>query len=446
MKKMRFITMIVLVAVTALGWISFVMNNGSQLVQYKNNIKTADEWVEEGLYQRAILKYKQAITYKSTEENWKKMLTAYEKRYAEDSRILDEYMSSLEEAISHYPDNVAFIKKLANFYWELGDYDLMYECLQDAEVNGVNDKAIKELKQKVKYSYAINYDEYLEVKPMSGMSYAFYNGEFWGAVDAEGEIVLDDVCQYASSENSEGIRVYTLDIGSRLLAADYMVLGIFPFEVTEAGVFSEDLVAVKKNESYNYYDSFAKEQFGGFEEAGAFQNKKAVVRKKGKDFFINKEGKKTGKEYADIVVDGNGYYTAGEVIVAAEKEGQYCLYSEKLKKVKGFTADKIDICTSDNVMAFEENEKWGFVDSEGKVIIKPEYEDAKSFSNGLAAVCKDGKWGFINYQNEVVIDYQFADAAYFNNGGSCMVRTDAANVEDGIIWQLLILNLGITEE
>ncbi|MBV8844761.1 MAG: WG repeat-containing protein, partial [Bryobacterales bacterium] len=40
--------------------------------------------------------------------------------------------------------------------------------------------------------------------------------------------------------------------------------------------------------------------------------------------------------------------------------------------------------------------RWGFVDHCGNFVIKPEYEDLKSFSEGCAPVRREGKWGLIN--------------------------------------------------
>src|SRR5580692_10691799 len=35
---------------------------------------------------------------------------------------------------------------------------------------------------------------------------------------------------------------------------------------------------------------------------------------------------------------------------------------------------------------------WGFIDKTGHMIIKPQYEDVRQFSEGLAGVKKDGLW------------------------------------------------------
>lgn len=61
--------------------------------------------------------------------------------------------------------------------------------------------------------------------------------------------------------------------------------------------------------------------------------------------------------------------------------------------------------------------------------IAPQYEDARIFSDGLAAVKKDGKWGYIDAGNNVVIDFQF-DVVYSFNEGKAIVGNYAAG-EDG---------------
>jgi len=54
--------------------------------------------------------------------------------------------------------------------------------------------------------------------------------------------------------------------------------------------------------------------------------------------------------------------------------------------------------------------------------IAPQYEDAQEFSEGLAAVKKDGKWGYIDETGKVVIPFQY-DVAYVFNEGCAVVGT-----------------------
>ena len=42
------------------------------------------------------------------------------------------------------------------------------------------------------------------------------------------------------------------------------------------------------------------------------------------------------------------------------------------------------------------NGKWGYMNREGKVVIQPSFDDALTFSEGMAAVQVGGKWGYID--------------------------------------------------
>lgn len=58
-----------------------------------------------------------------------------------------------------------------------------------------------------------------------------------------------------------------------------------------------------------------------------------------------------------------------------------------------------------------------YIDITGKVVIANQgWEDASYFSEGLAAVCKDGKWGYINTSGEYVIEPQYDAARDFSCG------------------------------
>jgi hypothetical protein len=56
----------------------------------------------------------------------------------------------------------------------------------------------------------------------------------------------------------------------------------------------------------------------------------------------------------------------------------------------------------------------GFIDRAGKVIFR--FQSARDFSEGLAAVEKDGKWGFIDPQGQFQVPPTFESAGSFNGG------------------------------
>lgn len=63
--------------------------------------------------------------------------------------------------------------------------------------------------------------------------------------------------------------------------------------------------------------------------------------------------------------------------------------------------------SSDNLIAFYNGRKWGYMDNNGVIIIKPQYEEVCAFKNNLAAVKKKGKWGFVNKQNKTIIPFDY---------------------------------------
>ena len=67
---------------------------------------------------------------------------------------------------------------------------------------------------------------------------------------------------------------------------------------------------------------------------------------------------------------------------------------------------------SEGLAAVQKGGKWGYIDTEGQLVISPEYDGANNFSEGLACVQKDGKWGCIDTKGQVVIPLEY-DSAQF---------------------------------
>ncbi|HVT83357.1 MAG TPA: WG repeat-containing protein, partial [Phycisphaerae bacterium] len=60
--------------------------------------------------------------------------------------------------------------------------------------------------------------------------------------------------------------------------------------------------------------------------------------------------------------------------------------------------------------------KWGYIDPTGKIAILPAYEDARFFSEGLAAVRRNGKYGYIDKTGKLIIPPQFQYGFDFHEG------------------------------
>ncbi len=61
--------------------------------------------------------------------------------------------------------------------------------------------------------------------------------------------------------------------------------------------------------------------------------------------------------------------------------------------------------------------RFGYIDTRGRWAIKPVFEDAGPFSNGLARVCENGRCGFIDKSGEVAIPLRFSEVEDFDQDG-----------------------------
>lgn len=62
------------------------------------------------------------------------------------------------------------------------------------------------------------------------------------------------------------------------------------------------------------------------------------------------------------------------------------------------------------------NGKWGFIGSDLKFIIEPQFEQAMEFNEGLACVESGEKWGFVNLKGEFVIPAKYDYPGTFHDG------------------------------
>jgi len=68
---------------------------------------------------------------------------------------------------------------------------------------------------------------------------------------------------------------------------------------------------------------------------------------------------------------------------------------------------------------------WGYINQDGKLIIKPQYQQADYFYEGLAAVKKNNKWGFVDSRNRMIIEPQTDTVLHFSEGWCAVGNLDA---------------------
>ena len=75
--------------------------------------------------------------------------------------------------------------------------------------------------------------------------------------------------------------------------------------------------------------------------------------------------------------------------------------------------------------------KWGFVNSNGEIVINPEYDYVFNFSEGIAAVSLRGKLGFIDMTGTFIVPCEYSKVeSHFKNGEGELVKGDKIYVFD----------------
>lgn len=422
--KYKTLIPICLVAFSVMSWFSVFKENVTESTSYKKLEKQADESYKKELYQQAYGDYEKAFSVKQSQSIEDKILASYkafdEEEYTEETATA--YLEALYKACDRFPEVNSYWEEAIEMNIEKENFkEAMALCKKAEKADAKSDKLI-ELYQDVLYSYKLG-------NACSGYKNAV-NGYFLTdtgttkgrmASDGQNYQVLDE--KEVGYVGDDGIYL-SRDAEDRIrfIDLDGIIRGKVNLDVTDFGLYQEGFCAVKYQDAYGFIDLDGNILIDGLRYAGCFQNGKAVIcDNEGKWALIDTEGKICSDYFEEIKVDYAGRYLFGENVIA-KKDGKYGLYNSSLKKEKKeLDVSEVDIPVEKGLVAYKKNEKWGFIDSTGKVKIEPAYENARSFSNGFAAVCQDGKWGLINEKGQIILDYTYNEIGYMSDKGTCYV-------------------------
>jgi hypothetical protein len=189
-----------------------------------------------------------------------------------------------------------------------------------------------------------------------------------------------------------------------------------------ATYFSEGLAAVKINHKWGFIDKTGKiviePQFNFWQAQfnSAFSDGLVAVNfNNGKDESFKQDGNNVSNVkwgFAD---------KKGRLVIPPKFEGDYF-------QPPRFTEGLAPVIFSSMFPGSQSfvgiGAKFGYIDKTGEYVIKPIYDKAINFQEGLAAVTVDGKEGFINTKGEVVIPLIYKLALSFENGYAIVVMND----------------------
>jgi hypothetical protein len=70
----------------------------------------------------------------------------------------------------------------------------------------------------------------------------------------------------------------------------------------------------------------------------------------------------------------------------------------------------------DPLYPIKQGDLWGYVNTEGEMIINPKFDSAQILFEDLGAVKNGDKWGYVNRNGDLIIPAQFKEASYFTEG------------------------------
>lgn len=140
------------------------------------------------------------------------------------------------------------------------------------------------------------------------------------------------------------------------------------------------------------------------------------VEKNGKTGFRDLDGKIVIEpiyDMAEMFSEGYSAVTVGEKHGFIDETGKYVLPLQSYDFLGSLHNGLAD---------FRINDQVGFINIKGEVVIKPQFDWADEFSEGLCVVRNDngklgsGKNGYIDTTGKLVIDFKFKYAGKFENG------------------------------
>ncbi|EPJ2294880.1 WG repeat-containing protein, partial [Campylobacter coli] len=91
------------------------------------------------------------------------------------------------------------------------------------------------------------------------------------------------------------------------------------------------------------------------------------------------------------------------------------IYKEKCDDGDG-KACFAGIFVSGDLIRVKIDGQWSFLDKNGEIIAKPEFDDIWGFSEGLAKIELNGKYGFIDRSGKFAIEPKFDSGGHFSEG------------------------------
>lgn len=424
MKKtsMRLLIVVSLMALVACSWYMLLDNTKKDQQQYADLLGKARTAVSEKLYMDALDYYKETMEYRDSIELRDEVAQLYLDHFTKSN-----YEAFCEMIIEDYPYEKIGYERLATYYRDSKAFYTCFDIIESAGKRGVQSEVLDALVQELYYAYELREKSFVYVSEYSS-GYCAVQRESgkWGFANNNGDTVIAGQYLDATAFSSTGVAAVLREDGVYVLVnINNREKCVAPdgLEIEACMPLISGKMAVKYNGKYHYCNEKFQELFGEFDYAGTFYCGVAAVQNGEKWAIINEKGEQvTDFIYDDVKLDSKGIAFRGNRALV-KQNGKYCLIDTKGQQVGSETWEDADAFNADLVAAVCKDGKWGFVNTEGEVVVPYQYFEAKSFSNGFAAVRTGAKWGFIDAEkHELVIEAAFDEVRDFAAKGNVFVK------------------------
>lgn len=422
MKFSRIICIVLIALLGVVGWFSLVKDLTSSNDDYNVSLAAARDYADRQLYELSIQNYCAALKMKETAEVRNELVSVNQLSYDEGTSTWSEYVAVLADSCNAQPGNAGYWEMLLAEVIEDGTSAMAYSYAKAAETSGAESDALSALIIQAEYAYqlaGIGYEQ-VYISP-EGLTSAF-DGIHWCVLDADGNKLYEDIYQYISPVNANGEVLLVTDTWAHVVDKKGVAQAAISEEIESSLAYGNGYLPVKnEDDSWSYINCFSNEKTGSYIAASSFVDGIAAVNSSGTWTLVDTALSPISEaKFDDIKLFANGAYVNDGIMIASQS-GRYGMYDAEGNQICDFTAADMDVYMGGYIAYQNDNGSWGYIDTEGEEAIPAGFEQARSFSNGLAAVCQDDSWGFINRDGSVVIDYQFYDVSYFNQSGCCFI-------------------------
>lgn len=438
MKNNKILIIIGVILLNVLAVFTVASALSGKASEYDLALAEARELYGKELCSRAAAKYNEALEMKDSCDVRLELINCYEKGLdiGEMSGTYNIF-SFVEDTVELYADDMRVYERACELYNKHGRYTECAQMLKKAATAGFGSEKLNACRDEIKYRYKKYYSMYSEVLPaFGGVHTVLTNGGTYTFLNENGTVKLNTGYTMASpfsegyslvssiSPNGEERTFLINGSGERQAYFDGVTMSSGVGRAVDASGQTQLLLACLVGDRYKYFDINGNEMFGDYPYAGRFRNNAAaVMTEEGEWYFINGSGERIREEtFTDVILNEFSDCAPKGLIFAAGEDGKYRLYNTSLERISDFTCDNARAFV-DGYAAVQQGDKWGYIDTEGNVVIEPQYEDAHSFSCGYGAVKSGEQYSFITVDNEVVFNESFDDIGYMNSQGVCFVKS-----------------------